>query len=80
VRDTLVIQDLLSNGIKVWFLSKKEEIENTINCNALRLLTNYTKPIIINGNTEKEVEDQIKSSLSKIAENGSVVIKQVLMM
>lgn len=39
-RDTLVVQDLLSNGIKVWFLSKEAEIENTINCNALRLLTN----------------------------------------
>ena len=39
-RDTLVFQDLLSNGIKVWFLSKEAEIENTINCNALRLLTN----------------------------------------
>jgi hypothetical protein len=67
-RDTLVIDDLMKNGVKVWVLSKDDEIVHTVNCNAMRLLNRDTNPLIINGDNEKDVEEQVKKCLNTFAD------------
>jgi hypothetical protein len=37
-RNSLVVEDCIKNGIKVWMLQKDPEEFCMINCNALRLL------------------------------------------
>lgn len=37
-RDTLVIEDMIKNGVKVWMVSKEDELSHVVNCNAMRLL------------------------------------------
>lgn len=58
----------MKNGVKVWLLSKEDEIVQTINCNAMRLLQHDSNPLFINGESEKEVEDQIKKCLNIFAD------------
>lgn len=67
-RDTLVIEDLMKNGVKVWMMSKEDELTHVVNCNALRLLQQDSQPMIINGETEKDVEEQIKKCLNLLAD------------
>jgi hypothetical protein len=55
----------MRNGIKVWMLSSEDEIQMTVNCNSLKLLSSECDPIIINGETEREIEDQIQKGLSR---------------
>ena len=57
IRDSLVIEDLIKNEIKVWMLSKEDEIINTVNCNALRLLDQNSKPLFINGENERDIDE-----------------------
>lgn len=56
-RDTLVIEDMIRNGIKVWMLSNDDEIQMITHCNALKLLNSESCPLIINKESEREVEE-----------------------
>ncbi|CDW78012.1 adenylate and guanylate cyclase catalytic domain containing protein [Stylonychia lemnae] len=66
IRDSLAVQDLINNGIKVWMLSREDEAIQIINSNAMKLLTEESNPMVINGQNEKEVEDQIKNCIKTI--------------
>lgn len=63
-RDALVVQDLMRNGIKLWMLSAEDEIQMVVNCNSMNLLNKESNPLIINGETEREVEEQVKKCFS----------------
>jgi hypothetical protein len=67
-RDVLVIEDLMKNSVKVWLLSKEDEIITNVNLNAMRLLQQDMHPLYINGETEKDVEEQIKKCLLTFAD------------
>ena len=68
-RDALVIQDLMRNGIKVWMLSTDDEIQTVVNCNSMNLLNKESNPLIINGESEREVEEQVKKCFSTILDD-----------
>ena len=57
LRDTLVLEDLMKNGVRVWVLSEDDEIQTTVNMNALRLLNAESNPLIINGDAERDIEE-----------------------
>ena len=50
-------------------LSKEDEVTQIVNCNAMKLLYHNSNPMIINGETEKDVEEQIKSTLKGLHNN-----------
>ena len=56
-RDALVVQDLIKNGIRVWMLEDDDEIQATVSMNALNLLNSESNPFIINGETERDIEE-----------------------
>lgn len=62
LRDSLVIQDVIRNGIKVWMLARDDDI--------LQYEISYMQmtPIIINGENEREIEEQMKGALKSVSE------------
>ena len=65
-RDTLLIEDLRRNGIKLYMLSG-EDIDNVqTDCNAMNLLEGFTDPIELQGQTERQVEESLKSCLKEV--------------
>ena len=65
-RDTLVIEDLRKNGIKLYMLSGEDSDSVQTDCNAMNLLEGFTDPIVIEGVTERQVEDSLKSCLKEV--------------
>lgn len=65
-RDTLVIEDLRRNGIKLYLLSGEDEDSVQTDCNAMNLFEGFTDPITILGETERQVEDSLKSCLKEV--------------
>ena len=65
-RDTLVIEDLRKNGIKLYMLSGEDADNVRTDCNAMNLLDGFTDPINIEGKTERQVEDSLKSCLKEV--------------
>jgi len=65
-RDTLVIEDLRKNGIKLYMLSGEDTDNVKTDCNAMNLLEGFTDPIEISGITERQVEESIKSCLKEV--------------
>ena len=56
-RDALVLQDIVKNGIRLWMLEDEDEIQATVAMNALQLLNAESNPFIINGETERDIEE-----------------------
>ena len=52
-RDTLVIEDLRRNGIKLYMLSGEDADSVQTDCNAMNLLEGFKDPIAIDGVTER---------------------------
>lgn len=52
-RDTLLIEDLRRNGIKLYMLSGEDNDNVQTDCNAMNLLEGFTDPIVIQGTTER---------------------------
>lgn len=65
-RDTLLIEDLRRNGIKLYMLSNEDYDNVQTDCNAMNLLEGFTDPIIVKGTTERQVEDSLKSCLKEV--------------
>ena len=65
-RDTLVIEDLRKNGIKLYMLSGEDFDDVQTDCNALNLLEGFMDPIQIVGATERQVEDSLKTCLKEV--------------
>ena len=65
-RDTLVIEDLRKNGIKLYMLSGEDSDNVQTDCNAMNLLEGFTDPINLQGVTERQVEDSLKSCLKEV--------------
>lgn len=65
-RDTLVIEDLRKNGIKLYMLSGEDADNVQTDCNAMNILEGFTDPIMIMGMTERQIEDSLKSCLKEV--------------
>lgn len=65
-RDTLVIEDLRKNGIKLYMLSGEDADNVQTDCNAMNILEGFTDPIILLGLTERQIEDSLKSCLKEV--------------
>lgn len=44
-----------------------------VNCNAMNIIDNDSHPLIINGDTERETEDQIKKCINTLLEEDSSI-------
>lgn len=65
-RDTLVIEDLRKNGIKLYMLSGEDVDDVHTDCNAMNLLEGFSEPIQIEGRTEREVEESLENGLKEV--------------
>ena len=72
-RDTLLIEDLRRNGIKLYMLSGEDSDNVQTDCNAMNLLEGFTDPILIQGTTERQVEESLKSCLKEVLMQNNVV-------
>ena len=46
-RDTLVIEELKNNGVKLFILSQEDTQANLTDCNALDIFKGYSQPLIV---------------------------------
>ena len=65
-RDTLLIEDLRKNGIKLYMLSSEDADNVQTDVNAMNLLEGFTDPIQVKGQTERQVEESLKHCLKEV--------------
>lgn len=66
LRNRVVIDDMILNGVKPWIVSSEVEQSNLVSLNSLRVFQGCYQPIVINGDTQKKVMDQILSALRTV--------------
>lgn len=66
IRDTLVLEELEKNGIKLWLVSEESERVNKVDYEAMDLYDNYLAPLKIKGTNERKVEESIKKCLKEL--------------
>ena len=59
-RNTFALEDLKKNGVKLYLLDIDDTVSNLTDCNALQLLDEYQQPLVVEGQTDRQVEDSIK--------------------
>lgn len=67
-RDALLMEELRKNGVKLFLLSADVTAENITDLNALKLFHNYRQPLNVVGNTDRQVEDSLKTCLKQLVE------------
>lgn len=71
-RDTLVVEELKKNGVKLFMLSQDETAVNLTDCNALEIFEGYSQPLIVQGLTDRQVEESLKTNLKLAVERRTV--------
>lgn len=64
-RNSLTVQDMIDNSVKVWLLSQFSQRKTMTNCVNLNLLED-TQKIEIKGRNEREVEDCIRTAFNQV--------------
>jgi hypothetical protein len=59
LRNRVVVDDMILNGVKPWIVSKEDEQTHLTSLNSLRLFQNCAQALVINGSNERLVMDQI---------------------
>ena len=67
-RNSLLLDEIRRNGIKVFMLSTEDAQINITDCNAMRLFQDLNTPINVAGTTDREVEDSLKQCLKQIVD------------
>jgi len=62
---------MILNGVKPWIVSKEDEQTHLASLNSLRLFQNCSSPLIVNGQRERIVMDQIQNALKIVTERMS---------
>lgn len=75
-RDTLVIEELKKNGVKLFMLSQDETSVNLTDCNALEIFEGYNQPLIVQGMTDRHVEESLKTNLKQVVERRTQKVQQ----
>lgn len=63
LRNRVAVDDMIQNGVKPWIVSKEDEQTHLTSLNSLRLFQGFAQPLIINGQRERIVMDQIQQAL-----------------
>ena len=70
-RDSLVVEEIKKNGIKLYILDADDMTMNTTDCNTLEILEDYRQPLVIQGTTDRQVEESLKQNLKLVVERKS---------
>lgn len=54
---------MIQNGVKPWIVSKEDEQTHLTSLNSLRLFQGFAPPLVVNGQRERTVMDQIQHAL-----------------
>lgn len=57
LRNRVVVDDMILNGVKPWIVSKEDEQTHLTSLNSLRLFQNAAALLVINGSNERIVMD-----------------------
>jgi hypothetical protein len=71
LRNRVAVDDMILNGVKPWIISKEDEQTHLTCLNGMRLFHNCAQPLVINGNRERVVMDQIQSALKVVTDRMS---------
>lgn len=71
MRNRIVVDDMILNGVKPWIVSKEDEQTHLTCLYSLQMFHNCAPLLLINGNTERIVSDQVLSALKTITERMS---------
>lgn len=75
-RDSLVIEDLKKNGMKLYLLSQEDEDNVLTDCNAMNMLEGYDNPIKLEGSSDRQVEESLKACLKECIKRRNIDIKK----
>jgi hypothetical protein len=62
---------MILNGVKPWIVSKEDEQTHLTSLNSFRLFQNCATPLIVNGQRERIVMDQITAALKTVTDRMS---------
>jgi hypothetical protein len=68
LRNRVVIDDMVLNGVKPWIISEEPEQSHLTSLNSIRLFQGCAEPFMITGRTQKVVQEQIMRSLRTVTE------------
>jgi len=75
-RDSLVIEDLKKNGMKLYLLSQDAEDSVLTDCNAMNMLEGYDTPIRLEGVSDRQVEESLKVCLKECIKRRNIDLKK----
>jgi len=75
-RDSLVIEDLKKNGMKLYLLSQDAEDNVLTDCNAMNMLEGYDTPIKLEGSADRQVEESLKVCLKECIKRRNIDLKK----
>ena len=67
-RDSLLMEEFRKNGVKVFFISSDNSLDNITDLNSLKLFSNYKQPLNVSGRTDRQVEESLKTCLKQVVE------------
>jgi len=59
---------MIMNGVTPWIVSREDEQTHLTCLNSLRMFQKFDEPLLINGNRESIVNEQIQNALKTITE------------
>ena len=71
LRNRVAVDDMILNGVKPWIVSKEDEQTHLTSLNSFRLFQNCATPLIVNGQRERIVMDQITAALKTVTDRMS---------
>ena len=71
LRNRVTVDDMILNGVKPWIVSKEDEQTHLTSLNSFRLFQNCATPLIVNGQRERIVMDQITAALKTVTDRMS---------
>ena len=71
LRNRVTVDDMILNGVKPWIVSKEDEQTHLTSLNSFRLFQNCATHLIVNGQRERIVMDQITAALKIVTDRMS---------
>jgi len=71
LRNRVAVDDMILNGVKPWIVSKEDEQTHLTSLNSFRLFQNCATPLVVNGQRERIVMDQIQNALKIVTDRMS---------
>lgn len=68
LRNRVTVDDMILNGVKPWLVSKEDEQNHLTSLNSFRLFQNCSPSLVINGQRESIVMEQIQNALKEVTD------------